>query len=99
MAAYLVATLDVTDAGAFARYAAAVPSIVASHGGRYIARGGATELLEGDAPVQRVVVIEFDTLDAARAYYHSPDYQRARELRAGAATGALFITDGITTHV
>jgi uncharacterized protein (DUF1330 family) len=95
MAAYLIALLNVTDADLFGQYASGTPAVVAAYGGRYLARGGLSELFEGDVPIERVVIVEFETLDQARTYYNSPEYTELRSLRAGAATGALLITPGL----
>ncbi|MEV7289787.1 DUF1330 domain-containing protein [Streptomyces sp. NPDC093252] len=96
MPAYLIAVLDVVDAAAFEEYARAVPAVVAAHGGRYLARGGHSEVFEGPAAEgRRVVVVEFPSVDAARRYYTSAEYTAVRALRDGAATGSLLITEGM----
>ena len=59
MPAYLYATLDVTDPAAYEQYRQKVPALIAAHGGRYLVRGGATEVLEGNAQPLRQVILEF----------------------------------------
>jgi uncharacterized protein (DUF1330 family) len=65
---YVISRVDVTDPGAYARYAAT--KAIAEHGGKPLARGGRSEALEGAARA-RNVVLEFESYDAARAYFHS----------------------------
>jgi uncharacterized protein (DUF1330 family) len=95
VSAYLIAALRVTDPEQFAVYAAGVPAEVEAHGGRYLARGGRSIVFEGP-DVDRVVVIEFDDLAAAEAYYRSPGYTVLRLIRENAAEGVLLITETLT---
>jgi uncharacterized protein (DUF1330 family) len=90
---YVIARVDVTNPQAYALYAAAATKAIADHGGRALARGGRYEALEGKARV-RNVVLEFDSYDAARRYYHSEQYQAARALREGAAEIELVLVEG-----
>lgn len=94
MAAYLMAFVDVTDREQYAKYVAATPAVVAQFGGRFIARGGRTATLEGAAETRRVVLIEFPSFERAEAFYRSPEYQLAKQLRAGAAAATLVVVDG-----
>lgn len=94
MKAYWVAHVTVTDRDAYAAYQALAPAAFAAHGARFLARGGAAEVLEGPA-LDRHVVIEFPSLDAARACYHSPEYQEARRHRDGAAVAHVTIVEGL----
>lgn len=95
MAAYIVAHLEVTNPEAFEAYRAAVPAVVAAHGGRYLMRGGAVEVLEGDWTIPRLIVLEFPDKAAAESFYHSPDYQKILPLRLENAEGAVVIAEGI----
>lgn len=90
----IIALVDVTDPEAFQAYGAKATVAVAKHGGRYIARGGRTISLEGDPAPQRVVVIEFPSLEAAETYYNSPEYQDAKAARDGAATARFIAVEG-----
>ena len=67
---------------------------IAAAGGRYIVRAGEIEVLEGDAPAGRTVILEFPTLQAAIDWYRSDDYAAAREIREGAATARMYAIDG-----
>jgi uncharacterized protein (DUF1330 family) len=91
---YVISRVDVTDPGAYARYAAAAIKAIAEHGGKPLARGGRSEALEGTARA-RNVVLEFESFDAARNYFHSEQYQAARALRAGAAEIEMVLVEGV----
>ncbi|HEY1781749.1 MAG TPA: DUF1330 domain-containing protein [Roseiarcus sp.] len=91
---YVIARVDVTDPEAYARYAAAAGRAIAEHGGKPLARGGRSEALEGKARA-RNVVLEFESYDAARAYYHSEQYQAAKALREGAAEMEMVLVEGV----
>lgn len=95
MAAYVVAQIDVTDPEAFAEYRAKVAETVARHGGRYKARGGEMEALEGDRPCSRMVVIEFDDARAAKRWYESEDYAPLIALRRSASRGSVVVVEGV----
>ena len=95
MAAYVVAQLEVTDAEAFAKYREKVPGTIARHGGRYKARGGAMQAVEGEPPFSRIVIIEFDDADAARRWYESEEYAPLAALRRSASRGTLLIVEGV----
>ena len=88
MTAYWIAHVTVTDPHAYQGYQALAPAAFAAHGARFLARGGAAETLEGPA-LERHVVIEFPTLEAARACYHSAAYQTARSAYAQALKAHL----------
>ena len=70
-------------------------AVLNRHGGRYLVRGGASDLFEGDRQPERFVVLEFPDLAAARAWYDSPDYAEARAVRAGAAVGRMVAVEGV----
>lgn len=91
--AYWIAHVTVTDSDAYAGYQALAPAAFQRHGARFLARGGAAETLEGKG-WQRHVVIEFDSLQQARACYQSPEYQEARANRAGACEASITIVEG-----
>ena len=95
MAAYLVAHLDITDPEAFQAYRETVPDVIAAHGGRYLVRGGAVEELEGDWRIPRLVIIEFPSMAATKAFYDSPEYRQILPLRLAAAEGTVALVEGI----
>jgi uncharacterized protein (DUF1330 family) len=95
MAAYAVIDVYVTDEDAAARYRELSGPSVMRHGGRFLARGGVIDVLEGDWHPARLVVIEFDSADEARAWYESDDYAEARAVRQDAGDWRVVIVDGV----
>jgi len=95
MAAYLIADVDVTDAATFDEYKREVPATEARHGGRYLARGGATKVLEGDWDPHRLVIVEFPDMAALTAWYDSPEYERLKEIRFRSAKTRIIAIEGI----
>lgn len=94
MPAYLIAEIEVTDPSAYEQYKALTPAAIAKHGGRFIVRGGKVETREGDWKPQRLVVVEFPSLEAARKFYDSPEYAPALAIRLRAARSRLVIAEG-----
>ena len=94
MAAYVIAQVHVTDGEKFKEYMKKTPATIARHGGRYLARGGETILLEGKMKAERMVVIEFPSLQKAREWFDSEEYRRIKTFRAGAATASIIAVDG-----
>lgn len=90
---YWVANVDVADPAVYATYRAANAAAFAMYGGRFLVRGGAQEVVEGSAR-SRTVVIEFPSLEAARACWESAEYQAARALRLPVSEGMLLIIGG-----
>ncbi|MBB5686398.1 DUF1330 domain-containing protein [Sphingobium boeckii] len=87
MAAYIVATVQITDPVKFGDYVKAITGLSEKHGGEYVVRGKVAEVLEGDVnPEERVVVSRFPTAEAAIAYAKSPEYKAGAKLREGAGT-------------
>ncbi len=95
MAGYIIARVNVTDPEKYKDYTAVTPGLLAKHGGRFIVRGGETATLEGPEETGRIVVIEFESLEQAKAMYESEDYQAAIKLRAGAATAQFIAVAGV----
>jgi uncharacterized protein (DUF1330 family) len=97
MAAYAIAAIKVQDPEAYARYRELSSASVARHGGRWVIRGGEHEVVEGDWDPGRLVVIEFDDMDAARAWWTSDDYREAAEVRRSASVGSIVLVEGATS--
>jgi uncharacterized protein (DUF1330 family) len=91
--AYLIARVTVTDSAAYAEYAKGATEAIRQYKGRPLVRGGAFEALEGEAR-PRNVVIEFDSMEQARTYYRSPEYQAAKAKREGACEGEFVLVEG-----
>ena len=80
MSAYVIFNIDVTDPEGYKKYARLAPAAVTLYGGRYLARGGPNEKLEGDWHSKRLVILEFENVDKAKAWLYSPEYAPARKL-------------------
>lgn len=94
MPAYIIAQINVTDPQKYQEYAKLAGPANAKYGGKYLVRGGAKIELEGKNPYQRIVVNEFPDVEAAKRFYHSPEYQEARSKRIGAAEFNMIIVEG-----
>jgi uncharacterized protein (DUF1330 family) len=95
MAAYLVVDIEVTNPAQFEEYKKLAPAAIAKYGGRYLIRGGAYEAIEGDWKPQRLTVVEFESMEKAKAFYNSPEYQVAIKTRKGAAKFKALLVQGI----
>ena len=93
--AYVIVDMEVIDPERYAAYRELAAPAVEAGGGRYLARGGATEVFEGDRVPHRTVILEFPDMEAARAWYDSPAYLEARSVREGAAVGSFIAVEGI----
>jgi len=94
MAGYYIAEIDVHDEDAYVEYRQLASAAIAAHGGEFVVRGGAWESLEGEKPRSRVVVLRFPSADAARDWFHSPEYEKAHAIRSRVATSRSFIVEG-----
>jgi uncharacterized protein (DUF1330 family) len=94
MAAYVVVDIDVKDPEAYKRYVALAPASVEAHGGKYLARAGRTEKLEGDWLPRRLVILQFDSMEQARAWLDSPDYAPVKKLRHQSASTNMVVIEG-----
>lgn len=90
---YIIVRMTVADPETYAAYAAMASAAIRQYGGKPLVRGGAYEALEGEAR-PRNVVLEFESYDAARAYYFSPEYQAAKAERLPAGTGEVVLVEG-----
>jgi uncharacterized protein (DUF1330 family) len=95
MPAYVIVDIEITDPVQYEHYKTLAPATVAAFGGRYVARGGATISLEGGWRSGRLVILEFDSLDRARAWHVSPGYRAARTLRQSATRSGMIAVEGV----
>ena len=95
MAAYLVVDIEVTNPAQFEEYKKLAPAAIAKYGGRYIIRGGAYEALEGKWQPQRLTIVEFESMEKAKAFYTSPEYQMAIKARTGARLDRHLVVQGV----
>ncbi len=96
MTAYVIVDIDVKDAEGYKEYVKAAPATVAQFGGRYIVRGGANETLEGEWQAKRLVILEFPSMERARAWLNSEEYAPARALRHKYARTNMVLVEGFT---
>lgn len=95
MVAYVIADLEITDPDAFAEYSRRVPEVIARYGGTYLARGGQVASLEGDWRPKRVVVMRFDSVERAKGWWSSPEYEELKQLRQHSAIVSQVIVEGL----
>ncbi|MDB5478978.1 MAG: hypothetical protein JWO83_31 [Caulobacteraceae bacterium] len=92
--AYLIARVQVNDWDRYREYMKHSPRVIAQFGGRFIVRGGETAVLEGEDDGRRTIIVEFPSLEQAKAFYASPEYAAVRSLREGAGTGTFTAIEG-----
>mgnify|MGYP000335801848 CR=1 FL=1 len=95
MPAYVVVRVNVTDMDAYKEYTKLTPPSIEKYGGKFIARGGEVTTLEGDEETQRVVLLEFESVEVAKAWYNSPEYQAAKAVRKDAAEAQFIVIEGV----
>ena len=95
MAGYVIADVEVTNPELFAEYRGLVLRTVEMYGGRYLARGGETALIEGDRAPNRAVIIEFESAARAREWYDSPEYEPVKRMRLDSANSNVIIVEGL----
>ena len=94
MPAYIINDMEVTDPQLFEEYKKLSPPTVAQYGGKFLARGGRTETLEGDWSPRRLVILEFPDIAAAQAWIDSPEYAPARALRQRSSKSNIVLVEG-----
>ena len=95
MKAYCIVFERIHDPEAFAEYRRLVMPTLEAYGGRFLVRGGAFAVLEGDLPYERIVILEFPTRRAADDWYASPEYQAILPMRVRATTSQFTVVDGV----
>lgn len=94
MPAYVIVEVEVTDPDAYEIYKPLAAKSVAEAGGRYLARGGRSALLEGDGEPSRVVVLEFPDFERAQQWFDDAGYREARAARAHASRARMVVVEG-----
>lgn len=95
MPAYLMVRAKVTDMEQYQEYMKLTPAILEKYGGRFIIRGGEKVILEGPEVTERMVMVKFDSVDAARRMYDSDEYQAAIKVRQAAAEASFIVMEGL----
>lgn len=96
MAAYVLAEIEITNPDGYKEYTQHVPATVAKYGGRFLVRGGMIEVLEGDWPQRRRVLIEFPSVPAAKQWWDSSEYEKPKAMRRANSTGRLLLMEGVS---
>jgi uncharacterized protein (DUF1330 family) len=94
MSAYIMVRVNISDPIAYGQYIHHTPRVVDRLAGRLIVRGGELEMLEGEEETVRLAVIEFPSMDHAKRFYRSEEYQAVKCLREGAGEVQLYAIDG-----
>ena len=95
MAAYVILDITVNDPAKYEDYKKLAPPTVEAYGGKYLVRGGSMEILEGDWKPNRVVILEFQSIEMAKNWINSSEYSDARALRHQTATSHAIVVDGL----
>ena len=96
MAAYVIVDLTVTDLPTMEEYRKQVPATLAKYGGRFLVRGGAHQTVEGDWKPNRVVVLEFPSMEQAKRWYDSEEYREPKAMRLRAGRANLIMVEGVS---
>ncbi len=95
MTAYVIVDIEVTDPEGYKEYVKLAPEAVKLYGGKYIARGGHNETLEGDWQAKRLVILEFPSVEQAKDWLNSPEYAPARKMRHQYALTNMVVVEGL----
>lgn len=94
MKAYVIGDITVNDIERYKTYVASAPEFVARHGGKYLVRGGKVSVMDGEWRPERVVVLEFPSMEQAQAFAKDPGYQAVANDRRAASSSRLIIVEG-----
>lgn len=95
MTAYVIVDINVTDPVRYEEYKKLAPAIVEMYGGKYIARGGKTETLEGDWLPSRLVILQFENMEQAKNWHDSVEYSGPRSMRQESTISKMVVIDGV----
>ena len=96
MPAYVLAEVEIRNPEGYKEYTKVVPGTITQYGGKFLHRGGNVEVLEGDWPQCRRVLIEFPSVEAAKAWWDSPEYEKPKLMRRANSDGRLLLLEGIS---
>ena len=94
MPAYIVVDIKIHNADLYEEYKKLTPATLEAYGGRFVVRGGTTEILEGEWQPNRIVVLEFSSMEQAKKWWASPEYAPAKEIRQAASHTNMILVDG-----
>jgi len=95
MSAYVIVEIDIVDPAGYEEYKKLAGATVEKYGGKYIVRGGETEVLEGDWKPRRIVVLQFDSIQCAKDWLHCEEYREPRKMRHRTARTNMILVEGV----
>lgn len=95
MTAYVIVDIEVTDPAGYEEYKQLATGVVAAYGGKYLARGGRVEVLEGDWTPKRLIILAFESAERAKQWLHSPEYHAPKQLRHKTAKSKMVVVEGL----
>lgn len=95
MSAYVIVEIEVQDPAGYEEYKESAGATVLGHGGKYIVRGGKTEVLEGDWRPKRIVMLEFESMERAKEWLHCEEYREPRKMRHATAKTNMVLVEGV----
>jgi len=95
MSALIIVDIEVLDPVRYEDYKRLASAAIAAHGGRYLVRGGRSEVLDGDWTPRRLVVLEFESVEKAKAWRESPEYAEAKKVRESCAQANMIVVEGV----
>ena len=96
MPAYVIVDVEINDAKAYDDYKKLTPASIAAYDGKFIVRGGKTETLEGDWDPERIVMLEFPSVEKAKEWWNSNEYLPAKEIRQRSSNTKMIVVEGYT---
>jgi uncharacterized protein (DUF1330 family) len=95
MSAYVIVEIDVQDPVGYEEYKKLASDSILKSGGKYIVRGGATEVLEGDWKPKRIVILEFESMERAKDWLNCEEYREPRKMRHRTAKTSMLLVEGV----
>jgi uncharacterized protein (DUF1330 family) len=95
MSAYVIVEIDVLDPAGYEEYKKLAGATVEKYGGKYIVRGGRTEVLEGNWRPKRIVVLQFESMQRAREWLNCEEYREPRKMRHRTAETKMILVEGV----
>jgi len=95
MAGYIVADIEITDPDEYQKYAQQTAATIERYGGKFLVRGGRSETLEGDWKTERLVILEFPSVEQAKKWYDSPEYSAIKGIRHRSAVSKMLLVHGV----
>ena len=99
MPAYLIANVEIKDTERMNDYLKATPAIIKKYGGKFLVRGGEFEIYEGNWDPKRLVLVEFESMQKAKQFYNSPEYQAIIDIRQGSAYTDWVFVEGLSAEI